>query len=51
VYGLLVALHITYDQVLEPSYGSIWQSHIEPAVETVTVQDPSTVQIKLKHRI
>lgn len=38
----------TYEQVLDAKYGSIWRSHIEPAVAAVTVRDVSTIEFKLK---
>jgi peptide/nickel transport system substrate-binding protein len=38
----------TYDQVLDTQYGSIWRSHIEPAVDTVTARDATTIEVKLK---
>jgi peptide/nickel transport system substrate-binding protein len=38
----------TYTQVLDTAYGSIWRSHVEPAVDTITVRDPSTIEFKLK---
>lgn len=38
----------TYEQVLNPQYGSIWRSHVEPAIESITARDAQTVEIKLK---
>jgi peptide/nickel transport system substrate-binding protein len=38
----------TYDNVVVPDYGSIWRSHVAPALESVTARDATTVEFKLK---
>jgi peptide/nickel transport system substrate-binding protein len=38
----------SYVQVLDTNYGSVWRSHLEPAVESITVRDALTIEVKLK---
>jgi peptide/nickel transport system substrate-binding protein len=38
----------TYDTLLTPEYGAIWRSAVSTVLDSVTVQDASTVVFKLK---
>jgi len=38
----------TYDTIVKQDYGAIWRSHVTNQLDSVTVQDASTVVFKLK---